>query len=218
MSQAPGSNKPNTLRDTTQVDFNEPLQIAYVGPSITPLTGFNAGYRVYQVDAKTFSVMGAQTYFANISNSLTWTKPVWEFEYDTRHTYSVDEDKTESTRDGDAEDDEVEAATAPDRVAWPSNAPLNATFWHRVTDKMLSSSSSTPSLLDLYNTYESKSSISPIQRGSGGAMTPEQKICFLRSGSWFLGHQCRTSFNVSSQSTLHPRSDMAPFGLVWGLE
>lgn len=187
------SSGPRTLRDTTQVDFTKPLQVAFVGPSITPLTGLNAGYRVYQIDSHTFSVMGAQTYFANMSNSLTWTTPVWEAEYDTRETYAV-----ASEEQAAAEDTDSDSASTPG-IPWPSKAPLNATFWHLVTEKMLSESSSssspTPpskSLLDLYNLYESKSSLSRYRRVSGGDdASPEQKVCFLRAGSGYLGRKCR---------------------------
>ncbi|KAK4937114.1 hypothetical protein LTR10_022166 [Elasticomyces elasticus] len=178
------TSKPSTLRDTTLINYDTPLQVSYIGPSITPLTGLNSGYRVYQVDAKTFSVMGAQTYIANISNSLTWKKPVWEFEYDTRNAYADDADEGEAGAEGDAN-----AAT---RVSWPSTSPLNATFWHRVTEKMLSQSNSDSdahSLLDLYNTYESKSSSAKTRRGAGD-LTSVQKVCFIRAGSWALGREC----------------------------
>ncbi|KAI1623540.1 sphingomyelin phosphodiesterase [Exophiala viscosa] len=180
--------KPSTLRDTTLVDFDSPLQVSYIGPSITPLTGLNSGYRVYQVDAKTFSVMGAQTYIANISNSLAWKKPVWEFEYDTRKEYANEVDGGEAGVDSNA--------VAGRGVPWPSTSPLNATFWHRVTEKMLTQSSTafdqeyaSPSLLDLYNTYESKSSSAKTRRGAGD-ISPVQKVCFIRAGSWALGTQC----------------------------
>ncbi|EHY57878.1 Sphingomyelin phosphodiesterase 2 [Exophiala dermatitidis] len=203
------------LRDTMEVDFTKPLQVAYIGPSITPLTGLNSGYRVYQIDSKTFSVMGAQTYFANISNSLHWTKPEWEFEYDTREAYSVKpHSKHGSTEeDDDSTNAEVEVSKKKKQkpgVPWPSNAPLNATFWHLVTEKMLKDSGidamsmspgskksgkSSP-LLDLYNTYESKSSTSPFRRGAG-AISPEQKVCYMRAGSGGLGSRCKEKYGDS---------------------
>ncbi|KIX05918.1 uncharacterized protein Z518_03892 [Rhinocladiella mackenziei CBS 650.93] len=208
LSTGDGTDKP-LLRDTTQVDFTKPLQMAYIGPSVTPLTGFNAGYRVYQIDAQTFSVMGAQTYFANMSNSLRWTRPEWEFEYDSRQTYSTDADtdNAESDVDSDADADSSMKSKHPG-VPWPSNAPLNATFWHRVTEKMLSSSDSSPStskslsLLDLYNKYETKSSNSPTYRGSS-ANSPEQKVCFIRAGSGTLGTKCRESFGGADARRMH---------------
>lgn len=78
----------------------------------------------------TFSIMGVQTYFANVSDSLTWMTPVWKFEYDTRTTY------------GDA-------------AAWPKSAPLNATFWDKVAGAMLKNQT----LVEEYNFLETKSSV-----------------------------------------------------------
>lgn len=203
----------STLRDTTQVDFSKPLQIAYIGPSITPLTGLNAGYRVYQIDAKTFSVMGAQTYFANISNTLAWTRPVWEFEYDSRQAYAAKADVGSEVRhEEDANTDSRAKTPNPNGVPWPATSPLNATFWHLVTEKMLSDATASPAasspLLHLYNTYESKSSSAQIRRG-GDETTPEQKVCFIRAGSGALGTRCRLRYGADARG---PRE--RAFGLV----
>jgi sphingomyelin phosphodiesterase len=119
-----------TLRNTTLVDYSKPLTMGFIGPSITPLTGNNAGYQLYQVDAATFEVTGIQTYIANVSESLTWTAPVWKFEYDARTAYNVN-------------------------GTWPKTSPLNATFWNDVTYSMLSNLS----LVEEYNLYETKSSV-----------------------------------------------------------
>ncbi|KAK6382352.1 hypothetical protein LTS17_004239 [Exophiala oligosperma] len=183
------ASRPAALRDTTQVDFSKPLQVSYIGPSITPLTGLNAGYRVYQIDSETFSVINSQTFIANMSNSLSWKKPIWEFEYDTRQAYSeaaVDDSQTQD----------------PESLQWPATSPLNATFWHLVTERMRKSpespSSSSPSLLDLYNMYESKSSSATTRRGNDNT-SPEQKVCFLRAGSGWLGHQCKEHFGTDAR-------------------
>lgn len=119
-----------TLRNTNDIDISKPLTMGFIGPSITPLTGNNAGYQLYQVDAKTFEIMGIQTYFANVSESLTWTSPVWQFEYDARSTYNVN-------------------------GTWPATSPLNATFWTDVTYSMLTNQS----LVERYNFLETKSSV-----------------------------------------------------------
>ncbi|KAK5099176.1 hypothetical protein LTS08_005755 [Lithohypha guttulata] len=121
-----------TYRNTTMVDYNKPIAVAYIGPSVVPLTNLNAGYTMYQVDDLTFEIMGSQVYFANISNSLTWTTPEWEFEYDARTAY-----------------------TPVISGGWPATAPLNATFWHKVTEAMLENTS----VAQMYSTYETKSSV-----------------------------------------------------------
>jgi len=119
-----------TLRNTNAIDLTKPLTMGFIGPSITPLTGNNAGYQLYKVDSKTFEIMGIQTYFANVSESLTWTAPVWKFEYDARSTYNVN-------------------------GTWPATSPLNATFWNDVTESMLTNQS----LVETYNLLETKSSV-----------------------------------------------------------
>lgn len=151
-----------TYRNTTSVDYAKPLAVGYIGPSITPLTGYNAGYQLYQVDAKTFSVTGVQTYFANMSEANEWTTPVWQFEYDARSAYAP------SYREGQ----------------WPSNAPLNATFWDGIATAMLSNQS----LVEMYNLYETKSSI--LTKNCSTQACAEQKVCYIRSGSAALGLAC----------------------------
>ncbi|KZF23874.1 Metallo-dependent phosphatase [Xylona heveae TC161] len=116
-----------TLRNTSLVDFMKPLTAGWIAPSITPMSGLNAGWRLLQVDSETFSILNAQTFFANISNSDSWTTPQWEFEYDTRMTYVHD---------------------------WPQKAPLNATYWHRMTEEMEHSQD----VVDTYNYFSTKSS------------------------------------------------------------
>jgi sphingomyelin phosphodiesterase len=120
----------STLRNTTAVNYTVPLNVGFIGPSITPLTGNNAGWRLYQVDSKTFEVVNFQTYFANVSAANSWTTPVWEFEYDARAEYDPS-------------------------GQWPATAPLNATFWDSVTTKMLSNIT----MVERYNLLETKSSI-----------------------------------------------------------
>jgi len=125
---APSSYNATTgLRNTTDVDYTMPLMVGYIGPSITPLSGNNAGWRMYEVDATTFSVVNYQTYYANVSESNTWTTPEWRFEYDARQIYDP-------------------------ASKWGKNDPLNGTFWHGVTNNMLSNAS----LVSTYNFLETK--------------------------------------------------------------
>ena len=153
-----------TYRNTTLVDYSKPLTVGYIGPSITPLTGNNAGYQLYQVDSGTFSVTGIQTYFANVSESLTWTTPQWKFEYDSRTVYA--------------------AAGAAPNSTWPASAPLNATFWDNVAKSMLKNQT----LVEMYNFYETKSSV--VTKKCTSAACAKQKVCYIRSGSATLGLAC----------------------------
>jgi sphingomyelin phosphodiesterase len=117
------------IRNTTDVDYNSPLAVGFIGPSITPLTGNNAGWQLYTVDAQTFEVLEIHTYFANVSNANTWTTPVWEFEYSARAVYDP-------------------------HNTWPKTSPLNGTFWNGVTKNMLQNQT----LVEQYNLLETKSS------------------------------------------------------------
>jgi len=123
----PSSLSPSGLRNTTDVDYTAPLNVGFVGPSVTPHTGYNAGWRMYQVDTSTFSVVNHQTYYANVSESNTWTTPEWNFEYDARAAYDP-------------------------LNKWGADNPLNATFWNEVTANMLTNIS----LVEIYNFLETK--------------------------------------------------------------
>ncbi|KAK4554054.1 hypothetical protein LTR86_008895 [Recurvomyces mirabilis] len=130
-SNSTTANSSRVVRNYTSLDYNSPLAVAYIGPSIVPLTNYNAGWSMYEVDAETFSVVNGQVHFANISNSLTWSPaPVWEFEYDIRQTYDPN-------------------------CTWPTTAPLNETFWNQVTKNMLNDSA----LIEQYLFLATKSSV-----------------------------------------------------------
>lgn len=147
------------LRNTTLIDFSKPLTVGLVGPSVTPLTDLNSGWVLYQIDTETFSVINSQTFFANISNSGEWTTPIWEFEYDTRTIYDPDNE-------------------------WPKTAPLNATFWDAVAEKI----GSNVTLLAEYNTFMVKSSV--ITEGCSDVACQVATVCNIRSGSATLGLAC----------------------------
>lgn len=150
------------MRDTTMVDYSRPLAVGFIGPSVTPYRGLNSGYQLYQVDRQTFEVTGIQTFFANMSESNTWTTPVWKFEYDARDSY----------------------ASAVKQGTWLARAPLNATFWHQVTETMLTNRS----VVEMYNLYETKSSA--VTKKCNSKACAKQKVCYIRSGSAALGNAC----------------------------
>ncbi|KAF4540609.1 Ser thr protein phosphatase family protein [Lasiodiplodia theobromae] len=154
-----GGGSGGSLRNTTDVDYARPLAWAHMAPSVTPLTGLNAGWTLYQVDARTFEVTNWQTFIANVSEANAWTEPVWQFEYDARAEY-----------DGEGR--------------WPRGAPLNATFWHGVTERMVEDGS----LVEKYNLFETKSSV--VTKNCSSKACAEQKVCYIRSGSTMLGDLC----------------------------
>ncbi|TAQ83384.1 hypothetical protein B7494_g8293 [Chlorociboria aeruginascens] len=137
------------------------LTSGWIGPSVTPLTNLNSGYRMYEVDTGTFDIYEAYTFYSDVNSYtlLNETGPTFRFEYSTREAY------------GDA-------------MGWPTSAPLNATFWHGLTEAM----ETNRSLVSTFNTYQGKSSLRSPNCTSDACA--EAKICYMRSGSVALGRAC----------------------------
>ncbi|KAK8851646.1 Metallo-dependent phosphatase-like protein [Apiospora arundinis] len=146
------------------------LASAWVGPSLTPLTNLNAGYRLYEVDTGTWDVHEAYTFYADVGSfaeldpAASQAGPVFQLEYSTREAYG--------------------AQAGP----WPADAPLNGTFWHRVTEAM----ERNRTLVDLVNRFQGKSSVRSPNCTSDACA--EAKICYMRSGSAPLGRLCPQGF------------------------
>lgn len=140
---------------------------AWVGPSLTPLTNVNSGYRMYEVDTGSWEVFDAYTFYADVSSfdalAEAETGPTFQVEYSTRQAYGA-------------------------AANWPADAPLNGTFWHRVTEAM----EADRSLATLFNTYQGKNSVRSPNCTSDACTTA--KICYIRSGSVGLGRQCPQGF------------------------
>jgi hypothetical protein len=141
------------------------LTTGWIGPSVTPLTNLNSGYRIYEVDTGTFDVYEAYTFYSDVNSysSLNSTGPTYKFEYSTREAY------------GSA-------------ANWPKDAPLNATFWHKLTEAM----ESNRSLVTQFNTYQGKMSVQSPNCTSDACAAA--KVCYIRSGSAALGRACPQGF------------------------
>lgn len=121
----------------------EALMTAWVGPSITPLTNLNSGWRMYEVDTGSWEVMDAYTFTSDVDNYADLEGgPLWEFEYSTREVYGGG-------------------------IGWGKEDPLNATFWHRVTEGM----ERDRRLVEVFNGLQ----------GKGSGRSPN-----CTTGRWFL--------------------------------
>ncbi|CAK7229035.1 hypothetical protein SBRCBS47491_007112 [Sporothrix bragantina] len=147
---------------------------AWVGPSITPLTNLNSGFRLYEIDTGSWEVMEAYTFYAdvdtfemlNVSDSnAAAAGPEFRFEYSTRAAYGA-------------------------AAGWPEDAPLNATFWHRVTEAIEADSSH--ALVAQMNVYQGKSSVRSPNCTSDACSAA--KVCYMRSGNTALGQACPQGF------------------------
>ncbi|OCB86070.1 hypothetical protein A7U60_g6968 [Sanghuangporus baumii] len=111
------------------------LVVSWNGPSITPASNLNSGFRVYEVDSSTFEVLDAHTWksdvsvFPDLDHQITFG-PTFTYEYSTRDTYGTN------------------------ITGWGPNDPLNATWWHRVTEVMENNTD----LVRIFHTLQGKSS------------------------------------------------------------
>ncbi|KAG1879787.1 sphingomyelin phosphodiesterase [Suillus subluteus] len=145
------------------------LTASWIGPSLTPLTNLNSGFRMYEIDSAasflsspTFDILDAYTYVSNVNefpalDNQTQVGPSYYLEYSTRDAYGGN-------------------------ITWGANDPLNATWWHLVTEQMLAD----PTLVQTFNTYQSKSSVAGLD--CTGECIPA-KTCYMRSGSSSLAYQ-----------------------------
>lgn len=139
------------------------LSTGWIVPSVTPLTNLNSGFRLYEVDTGDFNIYEAYTFFSNVSDysklNINSTGPTFQFEYSTRETYGP-------------------------AAGWDKHAPLNATFWHRVTEAM----EHDIQLVTRQNALQGKLSVkSPVCNTTA---CQHAKICYMRSGSAGLGYLC----------------------------
>lgn len=145
----------------TNQDSSTAMTAAWIGPSITPLTNLNSGYRMYEVDTASFDIYEAYTFYSDVNAypDLNATGPTFNFEYSTREAYG-------------------------NVIGWPVNAPLNATFWHELTVAM----EANRTLVEIFNTYQGKSSVKSPNCTSEACA--QAKVCYMRSGSMALGAAC----------------------------
>lgn len=76
--------------NATVQSFETAIGVAWIGPSVTPYTNRNAGFRYYEVDPDTFYVRDSLNYYANISEAASWESKgdvEWQFGYSARKTY-----------------------------------------------------------------------------------------------------------------------------------
>lgn len=142
------------------------LSTGWVMPSVTPLTNLNSGFRLYEVDTGDFNIYEAYTYYSDVNtfSTLNGTGPTFKFEYSTRDSFGPG-------------------------AGWSAQDPLNATFWHRVTEAM----EKDVTLVSLHNTYQGKMSIKTPNCTSTACQTA--KICYMRSASTALSSECPTGYS-----------------------
>ncbi|KAF9425307.1 hypothetical protein BGZ94_007661 [Podila epigama] len=132
------------------------ISTAWIGPSVTPHTDLNPGFRVYKVDPKTWNVHDSLTYIADLSKAAQWDRenktPDWHLEYSARETYGA-------------------------FVPVAANETLSPNWWHRVSAVLERNDVA----FQKYWKYYSKSSTKfPACNVASGCVA--EMICSMRSG------------------------------------
>ncbi|XP_065062750.1 sphingomyelin phosphodiesterase-like [Rhopilema esculentum] len=74
-------------------DVKMPANIAYIGPSVTPYTNLNPGYRIYEVDGdyanSTQAVLDHLTYIIDLAKANKEEKLSWELEYRATEAFGM---------------------------------------------------------------------------------------------------------------------------------
>lgn len=132
---------------TVQTSENA-VTVGWIGPSVTPLTNLNSGFRMYEVDTGSFEIYEAYTWFSNVSSfpnlNASKTGPTYQIEYSTREAYNI---------------------------SWPEASPLDAKYWQAVTEAM----ETDITLVEKFNTFQGKSSV--LTPNCTSETCAEAKIC-----------------------------------------
>ncbi|KAI0660497.1 Metallo-dependent phosphatase [Cubamyces menziesii] len=149
--------------NATSISAQAAQAVGWIGPSFTTSRNLNSGFRVYEVDSETFDILDAHTWKSDVNSYPQLDKqsvrgPTFEYEYSTRKAYG---------------------GSVP---GWGPNDPLNASWWHLVTEAM----EKDPALVTTFNTYQGKSSVR-TQPCTGDCITA--KICYMRSASASISQQ-----------------------------
>ena len=132
------------------------ISTAWIGPSVTPYTDLNPGFRVYKVDTANWNVYESETYVADLNLASTWdaqgTTPNWHLEYSARQAYGA-------------------------HVPIADSEPLGASWWHNVTVAFEQNNTA----FQQYWSYRGKSA-NRIPACAAGSSCPAEMICDLRAG------------------------------------
>ncbi|XP_050420367.1 sphingomyelin phosphodiesterase isoform X2 [Adelges cooleyi] len=74
-------------------NLGRPVSVAYLGPSVTPYSDLNPGYRIYYVDGdreqSTRTVLDHETWVMNLREANLYDYPIWQKLYSTRTAYKL---------------------------------------------------------------------------------------------------------------------------------
>lgn len=158
--------------------------VSFMSPSITPGSNVNSALRLYHVDPEDYSVYDFDQFYTQVADFSTIPEthgPTWKHLYSAREAYS---NFSSSYPNGTLENGMKLSAGS----MWPTNAPLNATFWAALTDEMLAR----PDLVKTFSRYQARNSTTADYCTKGGCL--QAVPCYARSGDAILGQECPKGF------------------------
>lgn len=179
-----------------------------MAPSITPGSNVNPAFRVYEVDAHTWEVHDYKQYFAQLAsvsyNSTAreeGTQPplVWELLYSAREEFGHFHRSVQAgTYTGPVGLSRVGSGNGS-LSTWPSQVPLNGSFWAAVTDEMRAR----PELVSRHTQLSGR--LSPRSPVCLSDECRDAKICYMRAGDAVEGQSCPQGFDSvqSGPDTYH---------------
>ena len=151
--------------NATQKTVDNALTVAFLDESVTPFRDHNPGWRYYEVDEETFSIINIHHYYSKLNetfgstssidiathNITDDTPPVWEYGYSARAAYDPEN-------------------------TWPESAPLNATFWHNVVHQKILK---TQSYRDMYEIFAHRRAPAGSTTGCESAKCLHELYCYM---------------------------------------
>ncbi|CDS82387.1 related to acid sphingomyelinase [Sporisorium scitamineum] len=154
--------------------------VSFMAPSITPGNNVNPAVRIMHINATTYEVMDYHQFYTRVPTfpdlPSTSHGPIYEYLYSARSAY------------GNFTASNANSTHPVANGIWPATAPLNATFWAKLTEEM----AVRKDLVQQFTVYQGRNS--PKSPKCVTADCVKAKICYMQSGSAILGKQCPQGF------------------------
>lgn len=162
--------------NATSVAAEKAKAVSFMAPSVTPGNNVNPALRIMHVNATTYEVMDYHQFYTDVPTfpelPSTSHGPVFEYLYSARQAY------------GNFTASNANSSHPVPGGIWPSNAPLNATFWGKLTEEM----AVRKELVQQFTVYQGRNS--PRSPKCTTDECVKAKICYMQSGSAILGKEC----------------------------
>ncbi len=114
--------------NATSVAADKAKAVSFMAPSVTPGNNVNPALRIMHVNATTYEVMDYHQFYTQVPTfpqlPSSQHGPVFEYLYSARDAY------------GNFTASNANSSHPTPGGVWPANAPLNATFWAKLTEEM----------------------------------------------------------------------------------